>query len=106
MFDIAGVVGFMEHRPDLKKIIEAVVEGYRARTELSEEDEREIPTFIMMRRIGLLQAIIYHIDNTDPGSNEAAEITPEIMAFYAKGTVILARKYIEKFKNMALPNIK
>lgn len=104
MFDIASAVGFMEHRPDLQKIIDVIVEGYRTRAKLSEEDEREIPTFIMMRRIGLLQAIIYHIDNTDPGSNEAAEITPEIMAFYAKGTVVLARKYIEKFSSMALPN--
>jgi Ser/Thr protein kinase RdoA (MazF antagonist) len=106
MYDIASIVGFMEHRPDLQKIIDVIVEGYKTQAELPEEDEREIPTFIMMRRIGLLQAIIFHIDNTDPGSNESAEITPEIMAFYAKGTVILARKYVEKFKNMPLPAIK
>lgn len=106
MYDIASIVGFMEHRPDLQAIIDVIVEGYRAKTELSDEDAAEIPTFIMMRRIGLLQAIIYHIDNVDPGSGESAEITPEIMAFYAKGTVLLARKYIKKFKNMPLPTSK
>ncbi len=103
MYDIASIVGFMEHRPDLQDIVDTVVEGYRTKAELSEADGREIPTFIMMRRIGLLQAIIYHIDNTEPGSGESVEITPEIMAFYAKGTAILAQKYIGAYEHMPLP---
>ena len=103
MYDIAGIVGFMEHRPDLQAIIDEIVRGYKKIMPLSKQDEEEIPTFIMMRRIGLLQAMIYHIDNTDAGNGESAELTPEIMAFYAKGTVVLAREYINKFKNKPLP---
>lgn len=67
MYDIAGIVGFMEHR------------------------------------IGLLQAMMYHVDNTVAGSGESAELSPEIMAFYAKGTVLLAKHYIAKFKDIPLP---
>ena len=102
MYDLACVVGFMEHRPDLQNIIDIIVEGYRKHTSLSDEDKIEIQTFILMRRIGLLQAIIYHIDNTQAGSGESAELTPEIMAFYAKGTAILAREYIKKYEKMPL----
>ncbi len=102
MYDIAGAVGFMEHRPDLPKILSIIVEGYRTRAELSEEDEREIPTFVMMRRIGLLQAISYHLNNTAAGSNEAAELTPEILAFYAKGTAVLAKRYTKAFRDIPL----
>lgn len=106
MYDIAGIVGFMEHRPDLQRVIDIIVEGYRTRAELSEEDEREIPTFVMMRRIGLLQAIMYHINNTALGSGEATELTPEILAFYAKGTAVLAGNYINRFKKLPLPASK
>ena len=102
LYDIAGVVGFMEHRPDLPRILSVIAEGYRSRAELSEEDEREIPTFVMMRRIGLLQAISYHLNNTAAGSNEAAELTPEILAFYAKGTAVLAKRYTKKFRDVPL----
>jgi Ser/Thr protein kinase RdoA (MazF antagonist) len=104
MYDIACIVGFMEHRPDLKKLIGLILEGYRKISAVSEEDEQEIETFIMMRRIGLLQAIMYHINNTATGSGESAELSPEIMAFYAKGTAILARKYTRKYKALPLPS--
>lgn len=102
MTDIAGIVGFMEHRPDLDEIVEEVLKGYTAVRPLSEDDINEIPTFIMMRRIGLIECLMYHMNNTEAGSGEAGEITPEIMSFFCKGTVVLARKYIEKYKDMPL----
>lgn len=104
MYDIAGIVGFMEHRPDLQRVIGLIVEGYRKCAALPEEDEREIMTFVMMRRIGLLQAITYHLDNTAAGSNESAELTPEILAFYAKGTAALSRRYLKAYQNLPLPD--
>lgn len=103
MYDIAGIVGFMEHRPDLPAILSEILIGYRKKAYLSKQDELELPTFIMMRRIGLLQAMIYHVDNTSAGAGESAELSPEILAFYAKGTVVLARQYIRNFKKLPLP---
>lgn len=103
MYDIAGIVGFMEQRPDLHKIIDVIVEGYRKRAELPAEDKREIMTFVMMRRIGLLQAITYHLNNTATGNNESAELTPELLAFYAKGTAVLARRYLRTYRDLPLP---
>lgn len=102
LYDIAGIMGFMEHRPDLDFVIKEVVDAYTKIRPLSHWDILEIPTFIMMRRIGLLQAIIYHLDNTCGGSGESAELTPEILAFYAKGTAIMAKEYMERVRTLPL----
>ncbi|MDN6555025.1 MAG: hypothetical protein L0K74_00675 [Acidipropionibacterium acidipropionici] len=37
------------------------------------------------------------------GEGESAEVTPEIAAFYAKGTAILARRYVKRFARTPLP---
>lgn len=104
MTDIAGIVGFMEHRPDLPSVLSAIVNGYRSIYPLEEKEEREIPTFIMIRRIGLFESLLYHMTNADPGSNEAASITPELVAFFGKGTAILARKYVRRYRADPLPS--
>ena len=96
MYDVAGAVALMEHRPDLQDIVEEILKGYEAIRPLSEEDKAEIPTFIMMRRIGMLQSLLFRIGCVMGGSGETAELTPEILAFYAEGTVILARRYLEE----------
>ena len=96
MYDVAGAVALMEHRADLQDIVEEILKGYEAIRPLSEEDKEEIPTFIMMRRIGMLQSLLFRIGCVVGGSGEAAELTPEILAFYAEGTVILARRYLEE----------
>ncbi len=100
--DIAGIVGFMEHRPDLDDILDQALIGYQKVRKLTDDDIREVPTFVMMRRIGLIECLQYHLNNVDEGSGENAEITPEIMAFFCKGTVMLCRRYIKKFKDMPL----
>ncbi len=97
MYDVACICGLMEHRPDLQLVLDAIMNGYQRVRPVDEEDEREIGTFVMMRRIGLLQAIVYHLDITVSGGGESAELTPEIVAFYARGTIILAQEYIEKY---------
>ncbi len=102
MYDLAGIVGFMEHRPDLSEILRHVVHGYRSRRPLGDEDVREIPTFVMMRRIGLLQAMAYHVGDIDEGEGESVELTPEILQFYARGTALLARRYVTRFSRIPL----
>lgn len=102
LFDIAGMVGFAEHRGDLHAVLAEILKGYESVWKLDEDERREIPTFILMRRIGLLQALMYHITNAEPGSNESGEITPDLIAFYAKGTVQLARRYMRMMKDAPL----
>ena len=97
MYDIAGAVALMEHRPDLKEIVNEVVNGYQTILPISKEDHNEIMTFILMRRIGMLQSLIGRIGCVMGGSGEAAELTPEILAFYAKGTVVMAKDYIKAY---------
>lgn len=96
MYDVAGAVALMEHRADLQEIVQEILDGYETIRPLSEEDKEEIPTFIMMRRIGMLQSLLFRIGCVMGGSGETAELTPEILAFYAEGTVILARRYLEE----------
>lgn len=103
MTDIAGIVGFQEYRGDLDELIRCIVEGYRTRWDLGKTEEEEIPTFVLLRRIGLTQALMYHLTNAAPGSNEAAEITPDLLAFYAKGTALQARRYAREFARRPLP---
>lgn len=103
MYDLACIMGLMEHRPDLEELIQHIVKGYREIAPLSAEDEQEIMTFVMMRRIGLLEALMYHLHNTHAGSGESAELSPEILAFYAKGTAILSRQYVQKYASLPLP---
>lgn len=103
MTDIAGIVGFMEHRPDLRYIIDAIVRGYESIWPLDPTERAEIPTFILMRRIGLFQSLLYHMHNTAPGNNEGAELSPDLVAFYGKGTALLARRYVSTFGNRPLP---
>lgn len=100
--DIAGIVGLDEHRADLAQVLEAVVTGYRRYRELDEDDVREIATFVMIRRIGLLEALQYHLDNVVPGEGESFELCPEIAAFYAKGTAVLARRYLKQYAHAPL----
>ena len=103
MTDIAGIVGFMEHRPDLQDVLAEVLGGYESVWPLDPVERAEIPTFILMRRIGLFQSLLYHMHNTAPGSNEGAEISPELVAFYGKGTAMLARRYCSEFGSRPLP---
>lgn len=94
MYDIAGAVALMEHRADLQEIVDEILAGYETIRPLSDADKAEIPTFIMMRRLGMLQSLICRIGCVAGGSGEAAELTPEILAFYEKGTVVLGKRYL------------
>lgn len=103
MYDVACILGLMEHRPDLARLIEVIMEGYCAVRPVGPEEILEIQTFVMMRRIGLTAALMHILGHVHPGSGESAQLTPEILAFYAQGTAQLARKYLKAFKNLPLP---
>lgn len=84
-YDFAAAISFHEldnQIPDLKK---AWIKGYRSVADFSEEDEEEIDTFIMLRRIMLTAWLASHSH-----SNE----NQTIGSSYTDGTVYLAKSYL------------
>jgi Ser/Thr protein kinase RdoA (MazF antagonist) len=53
LYDVACALTFNEGRPDVDELIDSWVAGYRSVETLSQEDEREIATFLMLRRLML-----------------------------------------------------
>lgn len=90
LYDLASAVSFIETNPGLDQMIEAWVEGYRRSASLSEEEEREIPTFIMMRRLTLFAWL---------GSHQEADLAKELGDSFAQGTVNLGKAYLQKFES-------
>lgn len=88
MYDFGTAVSFIEHRPDVPELVDAWVTGYRKVLDLSAADEREIPTFILLRRLLLVAWI---------GSHSATDLAQEMGVDYTEGTVALAERYLSKF---------
>lgn len=85
MYDCATTVSFFEHKPEVPDLIDAWVRGYRKVIDLPEEDEREIPTFIMLRRLLLVAWI---------GSHSETDLAQSMGVDYTRGTIPLCEKYI------------
>ncbi len=88
LYDFATGVSFMEDHPQVPALRRAWVKGYRSVRPLSEAEEAEIDTFVMLRRMALLAWIGSHI--------EAPE--PQAMApHFAANTARLAVDYLARF---------
>ena len=87
MFDLATSLSFIEHQPYVADLIAAWVKGYRKVRPLSKQEEEEIPTFIMMRRLMLIAWIGSH----DNPTSQALGST------FTEQTDALAMSYLEKF---------
>lgn len=66
MYDFAAGVSFMEQSPEVPALRAAWVQGYRKIRPLADEDEREIDSFVMMRRMALLAWIGSHAEAPEP----------------------------------------
>lgn len=88
MYDCATALSFIEGREDVPELVEAWVRGYRSVIDLPQEDEHEIPTFIMLRRL-LLVAWIGSHSETDLAQSMGLPFTAE--------TVGLCERYLAKF---------
>jgi Ser/Thr protein kinase RdoA (MazF antagonist) len=66
MYDFAAAISFIEDDPRIPKLKEAWVRGYGSVRELSIEQEAEIDTFVMLRRMALLAWIGSHIEAPEP----------------------------------------
>ena len=85
MYDAATPVSFYEHDPQVPALIDAWKKGYRKAGILSCEDEQEIPTFIMLRRLLLVAWI---------GSHAETDLAKSMGLPYTEGTMALCEAYL------------
>lgn len=88
LYDGGTAVSFFEHAPDVPALMAAWSEGYRRVRSLRGEEEHELATFIMLRRMTLLAWIGSHGD-TDLAKQEGPA--------YMQGTCDLAERYLGQF---------
>ncbi len=88
LYDLGTTVSFFEHRPQVPELVESWLRGYRRLGEISPEDEAEIWTFILFRRLLLVAWI---------GSHNAVDIARELGAAYTLDSCDLAESYLSRF---------
>ncbi len=85
MYDAATPVSFHEHAPQVPELIDRWKAGYARVRNLSHEDEAEIPTFVMLRRLLLVAWI---------GTRPETELARSMGVAYSEGTVELCERYL------------
>ncbi len=88
LYDLAAALTFIEHLPVVPALIDAWTRGYRRVAPISAEDEAEIPTFVMARRLIILAWIGSHIESP-VAQDQGAE--------YTAATCDLAESYLSRF---------
>jgi Ser/Thr protein kinase RdoA (MazF antagonist) len=87
MYDAATAVSFHEHEPQVPALLDAWVEGYRLVRELSEADQAEISTFVMLRRLLLIAWI---------GDRSETDLAKSMGQAYTEGTIPLCESYLSR----------
>jgi Ser/Thr protein kinase RdoA (MazF antagonist) len=87
LYDAGTSVSFFEHQPHVPGLVDSWLSGYRRVTALPPEDEAEIWTFIMFRRLLLVAWI---------GSHQGADIARELGAGYTQDSCALAERYLSR----------
>lgn len=85
LYDLAAALSFIEHKDYVPDLIQAWLKGYKKVRTISKEEENEIPTFIMLRRLMLIGWIGSHLDN---------ETAQKMGVEFTYQTVPLAEKYL------------
>ncbi|ATA25258.1 aminoglycoside phosphotransferase [Brenneria goodwinii] len=88
-YDFAASVSFMEHDPRIDSFLHAWLTGYRSVAPFSEEEEKAIPMFLMLRRMQLTAWVASHAE------------TPTAQSMgtdYTLGTLALAENYLSRHK--------
>ncbi len=87
MYDAATPVSFYEHEPQVPALLDAWMQGYRRVTPLAREDEAEIPTFVMLRRLLLVAWI---------GSRQDTDLAKSMGLPYTEGSATLCESYLRR----------
>ena len=85
LYDLGGALGFIENHPRVDAMIESWVRGYRRVLPLPDPDVREIPSFVLYRRMTLLAWSGSH-----PNTDIAAEFGDE----FVDATCAIADRYV------------
>ena len=85
LYDLAAALSFFEHSPDVPGLVDSWLTGYRRGGQLSAEDEAEIWTFILFRRLLLVAWL---------GSHRGVDIAAELGAGYTRDSCDLAESYL------------
>jgi Ser/Thr protein kinase RdoA (MazF antagonist) len=85
MFDFGTAVSFIEHDPRVPELTDAWVRGYRQVMPLAAEDEAEIPTFVLLRRLQLVAWV---------GSHRFADAALELGEDFTRGCCEIAERYL------------
>jgi Ser/Thr protein kinase RdoA (MazF antagonist) len=88
LYDLGAALSFIEDDPRVPELVAAWVAGYRTVRRLSAEDEAEIPTFILMRRLLLVAWI---------GSHTGTDLAGSMGADYTAGSCALAEEYLRTY---------
>jgi Ser/Thr protein kinase RdoA (MazF antagonist) len=88
MYDWATAVSFIEDHPKVPELQAAWVDGYRSEAPLSDADESELPSFVMLRRLLLTAWVGSH--------HEFAPEAAELGAAFTAGTCELAEDFLSK----------
>ena len=88
LYDFGAAVSFFEHDPRIPELTDAWVRGYRTVRALSADDEAELPTFVLMRRLILVAWI---------GSHSGTDLARTMGAEYTAGSCELAEQYLSRF---------
>ena len=90
LYDCATTVSFFEHKPEVPALMQAWVDGYRRVRPLSAEDEAEIPTFVMLRRLLLVAWI---------GSHSETDLAQSMGVQYTSDSVPLCERYLSRMES-------
>ncbi len=87
LYDLGTSVSFFEHSPEVPGLVDSWLDGYRRAGELSAEDEAEIWTFILFRRLLLVAWI---------GSHRGVDFAAGLGAGYTRDSCDLAESYLSR----------
>ncbi len=87
MYDLGSSLSFIEHYPTVPEMIDSWVTGYRGEAELTAEEEAELTTFVLLRRLLLVAWI---------GSHADTDLAKEMGVEYTITSCDLAEQYLSK----------
>ena len=88
LYDAATAVSFFEHEPHVPELLSAWIAGYRKALPLPAEDEAEMQTFVMLRRMLLVAWI---------GSHSETDLAKSMGVAYTEATAPMCEDYLKKF---------
>ena len=89
LYDAATAVSFFEHEPHVPELMAAWVSGYRKVLDPPTEDEAEIPTFVMLRRMILVAWI---------GSHSETDLAKSMGVAYTEKTAPMCEGFLARFE--------